>query len=125
MRILFYDGDLQTHNPESYIFLTSIIGKQGDCKGKVYIIDAGLGPTRNRKDLDELLHRVPGATIITNSVVALNHYYGWEYKENHTNIFLWDEKESDFIRIDCLTDKDIREAHNIEKMYLAGAFKND
>ena len=105
MKIYFYDGDLEdwSDNP-------------------LEKIDAKHGPSANLRLL-QVLYVVNTEQVITNSLVALSHEYGWNHHENHTDIYLWIDELHRFIRIDMLVKKDIKWAHNIEKMYLAGAFQ--
>lgn len=107
MKIYFYDGDLEdwSDNP-------------------LEKIDAKYGPSANQNKLSDLLWNNTDG-ILTNSLVALSHEYGWNHHENHTDIYLWIDKLHRFIRLDHLTNKDIRYAHNIEKMYLSGTLTYD
>lgn len=116
MKIYFFDGRLEDiHNiiDIDFVYL-----------GNVITIDGADGPQCNRKELHRCKEHVyeRDVIILTNSLVALSHDYGWNEEENHTDIYLWIDELHDFIRIDRLTAKEIRYAHNIEKMYLAGAF---
>lgn len=105
MKIYFYDGNLEdwSDNP-------------------LEKIDAKYGPSANQNKLSDLLWNNTDE-ILTNSLVALSHEYGWNHQENHTDIYLWVDELHRFIRVDRLTIKYIRWAHNIEKMYLAGTLK--
>lgn len=107
MKIYFYDGDLEDISD-------SPLEK----------VDAKYGPSANLRLL-QALHAADTKEIITNSLVALSHEYGYDHHENHTDIHLWIDELHRFIRIDRLTKKDIRWAHNIEKMYLAGTLTYD
>ena len=62
------------------------------------------------------------AAIFTNSLVALDHRYGWNEKENHTDIYFYVESKQDFVRCDKLTEREIREGHDIMKMFMNGEF---
>lgn len=87
-------------------------------------IDAKYGPSANLQLL-QVLYVVNTEEVLTNSLVALSHEYGYDHHENHTDIYLWIDELHRFIRIDRLTKKDIRYAHNIEKMYLTGTLTYD
>lgn len=110
MKILFYDGDilrwLRPTKFSNYIKLNALWGY-----------------TNNIKDLDTYMEKLSNdATILTNSIVALDHRYGWNKKENHTDIYFYVESKHDFIRCDELTEKEIRKEHNIMKMFMNSAF---
>lgn len=108
MKIYFYDGSmyfLQMMYPHS----------------SAYDIDARYGVSDNVKQLESL--RDKDIKVFTNSILALSNSYGWNKEENHTDIYLWVDELNNFIRIDYLTNKEIRYAHNIEKLYLNDIFK--
>lgn len=62
------------------------------------------------------------AIILTNSIIALDHKYGWNKKEKHTDIYFYVKSKRDFVRCDKLTEKEIRKRHNIMKMFMNGVF---
>ena len=87
-----------------------------------FTVDAAYGPADNKAVLLETLHYLNNAIILTNSLVALDHRYGWNEKEHHTDIYFYVESRQDFVRCDELAGREIRQGHNIMKMYLNGAF---
>ena len=109
MKILFFDGPL-SQCPEQ----TNTWGH--------FQINAAYGPTDNRKVLSWALSHIKDETILTNSLIALDHRYGWNKKEHHTDIYFYVESKRDFVRCDELAGRKIREGHNIMHMYLNGAF---
>ena len=110
MKILFYDGDIRWWSrPTGFPNYNRM--------------NASWGYTDNIKTLDLYLEKLGEDTVIlTNSLVALDHKYGWNKKENHTDIYFYVESKHDFVRCDELTDREIREGHNIMKMFMNGAF---
>lgn len=109
MKILFYDGDL----------------RQWVCSASLsnHILNASDGYTNNIKALNAYKEKFSeDCTVLTNSLVALDHKYGWNKKENHTDIYFYIESKHDFVRCDELTEREIREVHNIMKMFVNGAF---
>lgn len=111
MKILFYDGDLrQWCRPTNinHIYHT--------------VLDAAHGPSDNIELLERARLNYYDCVIFTNSLVALDHRYGWNKKENHTDIYFYVESKHDFVRCDELAGREIREGHNIMKMFLNGAF---
>ena len=114
MRVYFYDGLL------SAAPLIEALQMSNACE--LRFIDAGDGVKRNIEDLDrDVCYRE--MNVLTNSILALDHCYAWNKKEKHTDIYLWVDELDDYIRIDRLTEREIREAHCIGKMYLAGCFR--
>lgn len=114
MKILFYDGDIHWWSiprslPSNFFNYNRV--------------DALWGYSDNIKTLDLYRKTLGEDTIIlTNSIIALDHRYGWNEKENHTDIYFYVESKHDFIRCDELTEREIREGHNIMKMFMNGAF---
>ena len=118
MKIYFYDGYIADDN--LFKDLTNLIPEKVN-----YIIDAGYGPNANLSMLQRINQAKPNVTILTNSILAFNTQYGWDNKKDHPDIYLYVESKKKFIRIDKLTDREIRYAHNIGTMYLAGEFNED
>lgn len=113
MRIFFYDGLLDA-------------APVPQCE-HYELVDAKYGPDCNRIRLECSLIssrniECSNFAIVTNSILALDHAYGWNHSENHTDIYLYVVPLKDYVRIDKLTEKELREGHNIAKMYLAGIF---
>ena len=112
MKILFFDGSIRNWSrPASIEYHLTV--------------DAAYGPADNEAVLLEAYHYLNNAIILTNSLVALDHRYGWNEKEHHTDIYFYVESKHDSVRCDELTEREIREGHNIMKMYLNGAFDLD
>lgn len=114
MNVYFYDGPLSEAPAVELV-------------DKSRYIDAGDGPTANLSALAFLTTYAESngsfeMNVLTNSILALDHEYAWDEIENHTAIYLYVRKLQKYIRIDRLTEKELREGHNIAKMYLAGAF---
>ena len=110
MKILFYDGDIRWWSrPTSF--------------SNYNILSASWGYTDNIKELNAYREKFgEDTTILTNSIVALDHRYGWNEKENHTDIYFYVKSKDDFVRCDKLTEKEIRKEHNIMKMFMNGVF---
>lgn len=106
MKIYFEDGKLERPN--------SIDFKYG------YMVDAGWGFTQNDSMLDFIRITDNNASVYTNSLVALDNRLAWNEELNAPEIYLW--RNDKFVRIDQLTNRELREGHNIMKMYIAGEF---
>ena len=85
-------------------------------------IDSGKGFSNNLEELDKLMKSNPGATIYTNSLVALSNKYAWNETLNVPMIFIRSNPFSGFSRIDHLSKKEICRTHNILHMYINGGF---
>ena len=110
MKILFYDGNIRWWSR-----LTSFSNYNR--------LNAAWGYTDNIKELNAYREKFGEDTaILTNSLVALDHRYGWNEKENHTDIYFYVESKHDFVRCDELTEREIREGHDIMKMFMNGDF---
>lgn len=108
MKIYFEDGQL--HRPNSINFKYH------------YLVDARYGYTSNAALLNCIKNLDNDVSVYTNSVVALNNDFAWNDVLKVPEIYL--VKEDEFIRIDKLTDRELREGHNIMKMYMSGEFNN-
>ena len=108
MTIYFEDGELQPDFNLSFTYTKRI--------------DAGKGFRNNLEELNELMKSNPGATIYTNSLVALSNTYAWNETLKVPMIFVRSNQFSGFSRIDYLTEKEICRAHNILHMYMNGGF---
>lgn len=87
-----------------------------------YKIDAKYGPKHNRDQLDNFREKDPDCIIYTNSLIALSNEYAWNEELGVPEIYIRAGAYMCFARIDTLTERELRFAHNICKMYLAGSF---
>ena len=87
-----------------------------------YALDATDGPTHNRNMLDTIKECCPDRVIYTNSLIALSNEYAWNEELEVPEIYIRAGEYMCFARIDTLTERELRYAHNICKMYLAGSF---
>lgn len=87
-----------------------------------YAIDAKYGVSSNMAQLDTLRECEPDATIYTNSIIAFSNEYAWNEELKVPEIYIRAGEHMLFTRIDQLTERELRKAHNLAKMYLAGSF---
>lgn len=105
MKIYFEDGKLRHHIQECIL------------------IEASDGPSKNISYLKRIMKENPNAIIYTNSIFAFSSDYAWNEKLKVPEVYIRHGEYLKFTRIDELTNKELRKAHNIGRMYIAGAFK--
>lgn len=111
MKIYFEDGILGT------IY-------EIDSQNINFLLDATRGFSFCKAYLDAIKSFEESSTVYTNSLLALNNEYVWNDELGVPEIYLRN-KDGEFVRIDKLTHKALRKEHNIMKMYIAGAFRNE
>ena len=109
MKIYFEDGCLET----DLSFLSVEIDS---------IVDATAGVNSNINTLNNLIRRNPDRTVYTNSIFAFNNMYAWNKELKVPEIYIRAGEHMVFTRIDKLTNRELREKHNLAKMYVAGEF---
>ena len=106
MKIYFEDGEL--YRPNSINFTYD------------YLIDARYGYTSNDTLLRAIRTYNDNSSVYTNSIIALSNIFAWNKELEVPEIYL--VRDGKFVRIDELTNKWLRESHNIMKLYMAGHF---
>ena len=118
MRIYFEDGELKEYNElamwDNEGFIQIILPIH-------YIVDAKYGYTNNVKKFIDIEDENNKAVVYTNSLLALNNRLAWNENLKVPEIYL--RIGSAFKRIDKLTNRELKQGHNIMKMYIAGEFK--
>lgn len=87
-----------------------------------YIIDATYGVTNNIDILDELKELNEPLIIYTNSIFAFDNRYAWNEELKVPEIYIRTGEDRVFTRIDKLTNRELKEGHNLAKMYISGEF---
>lgn len=108
MKIYFEDGELR-HTPIVDID---------------YIVEANRGVTANIGVLDFYKQSSPNAIIYTNSIFAFSNIYAWNEELKAPEIYIRAGEHMEFTRIDKLTNRELRQGHNLAKMYVSGEFDN-
>ena len=108
MKVYFEDGNLLS---------TTVLSCDPDI-----IIDAGMGVSKCIAALDAALLMNSDCVVYTNAIVALNNKYVWDEKENIPQLYIRNGEYQLFTNITECTNRQLRESHNLMKMYLAGEF---
>ena len=87
-----------------------------------FMIDAGMGVTQNESALNLYSNLTPDCAIYTNSLVALNNKYCWNDDLKVPELYLRAGENNEFTRVDQLTDRELREGHNLMALYRNGDF---
>ena len=111
MKIYFEDGELKNPN------LLSVYPS--------YSLDAKLGVSRCIRLLDIFYKNAPDGIIYTNSIFAFQNRYAWNEELKVPEVYIRTGEDAAFTRIDRLTTRELREGHNLAKMYIAGEFENN
>ena len=88
-----------------------------------YKINTKSGPSFCVARLKFLLRVAPQFTVYTNYLGALCFDYSWDRENNKCNAYIRSpEDHMTWVNIQDLTNRELRFAHNIPKMYMAGEF---
>ena len=124
MKIFFIDGSIEPADSVSqerfnnvYLRIKEIVGNH---EVDIEEVDAGDGVSSNIEKLEEMRKTDKNVVILTNSIFSFSTQYGWDFEENHVDVYLW--KDNHFVRIDELTERELRFPHRLDKMYMAGEF---
>lgn len=86
-----------------------------------YAIDAAEGVRANISKLDIIKEKEPDAVIYTNSIFAFCNTYAWDNELNRPEIYIRDSS-GEFKNITEFTGRQLKEGHNLAKLYIAGEF---
>ena len=108
MKIYFEDGELVS---SGYLPIDRYI-----------VVNAASGISRNIAVLNDIKETEPNAIVYTNSIFAFSNIYAWNEELKVPEIYIRAGEHMLFTRIDELTDRELREGHNLAKMYISGEF---
>lgn len=112
MKIYFEDGEL-TNEVQAAI-------------GATHRVDGKFGFLQNQQALDTYneYYKNHDVIIYTNSLVALSNEYCWNDELKVPELYIRPGAGREFVRVDLLTERWLREGHNLMKMYIANEFGN-
>lgn len=113
MKIYFEDGELMKEVQASI--------------GATHRVDGKYGFLQNQQALDTYneYYKNQDVIIYTNSLVALSNEYCWNKELQAPELYIRPGAgRKDFVRVDLLTNRWLREGHNLRRMYIANEFGN-
>jgi hypothetical protein len=117
--IYFVDGEFID------VYWLAVLGLSKEDNIPYEITDATQGVTQNLTRIKEIENYPFTERVITNSILLLNNEYGWNDESSTCEVYIYDHCSKEFINVQNLTDKEIRKAHNLAKMYVAGSFNSE
>lgn len=87
-----------------------------------FMIDATIGVSECTNILDNIYFNKKDSIIYTNSIIAFSNRYAWNSKLGKPEIYIRDNLNGSFTNICELTNRELRQGHNLAKMYIAGEF---
>ena len=93
-----------------------------DIDGPYHRVDAAYGPSACFRDLYWYREHEPETQIYTNFVNALSFDFSWDMVKNECAAYIRNSN-GEWTNIQDMTARELRFAHNIPKLYIAGEFK--
>lgn len=104
-------------------FEDSYLTTPTDIEGLYHTVNAAYGPSACFRDLYWYKEHEPEVTIYTNFINALSFDFSWDMVKNECAAYIRNSN-GEWTNIQDMTDRELRFAHNVPKMYIAGEFKD-
>ncbi|MBQ8234430.1 MAG: hypothetical protein IJZ36_02455 [Bacilli bacterium] len=119
MKIYFEDEELRLND-----FYNEVIYKTSESL-IVYDINASCGVSACINSARYLLAQNKSNIIIyTNCLELFNNRYAWNDELKVPEIYIRHKDTREFVRIDTATERELKEGHNLARLYLAGEFSS-
>ena len=117
--LCFTGGEINRATLNAFDEFVNDEGMGGQACG--YVIGAGDGVEANVTLVEKLWKDSSRWNVLTNQIVLLDHKYCWDNAfAVPERAYIFEPMQEKFYHIQELTDKEIRECHNIMRMYLNG-----
>ena len=117
--LCFTGGEINRATLNAFDEFVNDEGMGGQACG--YVIGAGDGVEANVTLMEKLWKDSARWNVLTNQIVLLDHKYCWDNAfAVPERAYIFEPMQEKFYHIQELTDKEIRECHNIMRMYLNG-----
>ncbi len=110
MKIYFEDGELR----DTTVVTNPYTG---------IVVDAANGVSANIMTLDACAKCRPNDIVYTNSIFAFHNMYAWNEEFKVPEIFIRAGEACTWVRIDKLTNRELKRGHNLAHLYVAGEFE--
>ena len=120
--LCFTGGEINRATLNAFDEFVNDDGMGGQACG--YVIGAGDGVEANVTLMERLWRDSARWNVLTNQIVLLDHKYCWDNAfAVPERAYIFEPMQEKFYHIQELTDKEIRECHNVMQMYLNGGLE--
>lgn len=88
-----------------------------------YKVDASKGYSENEKKLERIRKKDYNATVYINQIASLSNKYCWDEELEVPELYIRAGEHMIFTRINELTTRELKQGHNLMKLYINGEFE--